>query len=170
MRNKLCRILYVMMLLLMISSCATRVFCNSDAPALPMPIARIFNTPNVEERVTAYTKPYNSPTGFQIHRVVSVKVQPSCGMDIMASFYTLGLIPYSAPHPVHVTVEGDLHGTSKTETYSIGLDRTTSIWHRLIPASHDDRAIARATLQAVDLNHVVPHRVRRAFKSTTYRP
>lgn len=170
MRNKLCRILGVLMLLLMISSCATRVFCSSTAPKLPVPIARSFQTANVEERVTAYTKPYHSPTGFQIHRVVSVKVQPSCGMDLMASFYTLGLIPYSAPHPVHVRVEGDLHGTSKTETYSIGLDRTTSIWHRLVPASHDDRAISRATLQAIDLDRVAPYGIGGASESTTYRP
>lgn len=158
------------MLLLVTSSCATRVFCSSDAPTLPVPIARIFSTPNVEERVTAYTKPYRSPTGFHIHRVVSVEVQPSCGMDMLASFYTLGLIPYSAPHPVHVTVEGDLRGTSKTETYSIGLDRTTSIWHRLLPESHDSRAIARATLQAIDLDRVAPYGVGGASESPTYRP
>ena len=156
MRTKLRLLLCSIAAPVLLGSCATRVFCSSDAPTLPARVDRLSPTASDEDRMTAYTKDYRSNSGFHIRRVASVKVQPSCGMDLMATVCTLGLIPHSGPHPVHVIVDGDQNGISKTHTYRLSLHRTTSIWDRFIPASHDHREIARAILQAVDRDQQLP--------------
>ena len=87
--------------------------------------------------------------GFTLSEVNHINHLPQCGMDLFATFLTLGLIPHSAPNPIRATVTGYVDGRKKTETFALSIERHTSLWHNLLPERHDDRVIARAVLQAL---------------------
>ncbi|MCB1210921.1 MAG: hypothetical protein KDK97_16480 [Verrucomicrobiales bacterium] len=60
-----------------------------------------------------------------------------------------GPVPHAAPQPMQATVTGRIDGKMVTRTYRLTLARHTSIWHGLIPTGFEDRAVARAVLQAI---------------------
>lgn len=149
--QSLLRVLFIFVALPhLLSSCATRVFCDSEAPRIPRDRSRLSNGTSDEQRPEAYTRGHQGNDGFKLDRVEAIRHQPNCGMDFLASFYTLGIIPHSAPQPIHVIVSETRNGHIRKRTYFLGLNRWTSIWHFLLPPSHDDRSIARALLQAID--------------------
>ena len=137
-----------LLLPVLLVSCATRLACYSDAPKLPKKHAKTPKDGSEEARIGSYIVGCTED-GFSVSGIKHITHVPQCGMDLFATFLTLGLIPHSAPNPVRVTVIGCVDGRQKTETFALSLERHTSLWHNLLPERHDDRAIARAVLQAV---------------------
>jgi len=146
MKNRL--LILSLLLSLLLASCATRLACYSGAPKLPKKHALIPKDGSEEARVGSYIAGCTED-GFTLSGVKHITHIPQCGMDLLATLLTLGIIPHSAPNPVSVTVTGCVDGRQKTETFHLALVRHTSVWHCLLPESCDDRAIARAILQAV---------------------
>ncbi|OYW75275.1 MAG: hypothetical protein B7Z37_14070 [Verrucomicrobia bacterium 12-59-8] len=141
-------LLLSLILPLFIASCATRLACDFSAPRLPWKHPKTPKDGREEARVGSYIVGCTED-GFTLSEVNRINHLPQCGMDLFATFLTLGLIPHSAPNPIRATVTGYVDGRQKTETFALSLDRHTSLWHNLLPERHDDRAIARAVLQAV---------------------
>jgi hypothetical protein len=131
------------------SSCATRLSCSPEAPSLSPAESSPLLPGDLDVRVTRYIAG-TTRNGLTITEVSGIRDMPSCGMDLMASALTLGLIPYASPNPMEATVSGTVGGRKVTRTYRIAMERHTSIWHRLIPPVCDRRAIARGILQAID--------------------
>lgn len=143
------RLLLLLLLLpLLLSSCATRLACDFSAPRLPWKHPKTPKDGNEEVRVASYIIG-RTEDGFTISEVNRIYHLPQCGMDLFATVLTLGLIPHSWPNPIDATVTGCVNGRQTTETFPLSLERHTSLWHNLLPESCDDRAIARAVLQAV---------------------
>lgn len=141
----------VMALLLLpvfLASCATRLACDFSAPRLAWKHAPTPRHGSEKERVASYITG-RTEGGFTLSEVNRIYHQPQCGMDLFSTILTLGLIPHSWPNPVDATVTGYVDGKKTTETFALGLHRHTSLWHNLRPERWDDRAIARAVLQAV---------------------
>ncbi len=132
---------------LFLASCATRLACDSSAPKLPRTHAKTPQNGSEAARVSSYIAGCTED-GFTITEVKILHI-PSCGMDLFSTFLTLGLIPHEWPDPVEATVTGYVKGRKTTETFSLAIERHTSLWHHLFPPSCDDRAIARAVLEAV---------------------
>jgi hypothetical protein len=132
-----------------LSSCATRLSCSPGSPSLSPAQSGPRLRSDLDARVTRYIAG-TTRNGLTITEVSGIRDLPSCGMDLMASALTLGLIPYAAPNPMEATVRGTLRGSQVTRTYRVAMERHTSIWHRLIPPVLDKRAIARGILQAID--------------------
>lgn len=151
MRNQSLLAAVFVLILTALPSCATRLSCSTSAPRLPRGIERPAPGATDEQRLTGCTRAFTGPDGFQVREVRQVQVQPSCGMDLMATLMTLGLITHSAPHPVHVTVIGTCKGITEQRTYALALTRHTSLWHNLIPPGHDVRVLARALRQAIEM-------------------
>ncbi len=155
-----------LLLPLFLSSCATRLACDFSAPRLSWKHPHTPKHGSEEARVTCYITG-RTEDGFTLSEVKYLAHLPQCGMDLFATFLTLGLIPHSAPNPVDVIVTGYVNGKMTTETLPLSLDRRTSLWHRLLPESCDDRAIARAVLQAVrDRKKYDPEILRMARETT----
>lgn len=137
-----------LLLSLLLPSCATRLACDSSAPRLSWKHPKTSKDASEEVRVSSYISG-RTEDGFTLTEVNRINHLPQCGMDLFATFLTLGLIPHSAPNPIRATVTGYVDGRRKTETFALSIDRHTSLWHNLLPERHDDRVIARALLQAV---------------------
>ncbi|MBN8422399.1 MAG: hypothetical protein J0L73_26025 [Verrucomicrobia bacterium] len=137
-----------LLLPLLLGSCATRLACDFSAPRLHWKHPKTPGHGSEEARVSSYIVG-RTENGFTVSEVNCLAHRPQCGLDLLSTFLTLGLIPHSAPNPIDVIVTGDVDGRKTTETFPLSLDRRTSLWHRLLPESCDDRAIARAVLQAV---------------------
>ncbi|MBB5033069.1 hypothetical protein [Prosthecobacter vanneervenii] len=143
------RLLLLSLLLpLLMPSCATRLVCNSSAPRLPRKHAPTPKDGSEEARVASYITGCTED-GFTLSSVDHIRHIPQCGMDLFATFLTLGLIPHTWPNPVHATVTGCVDGRKKTEILNLSLKRSTSLWNNFLPESSNDRAIARAVLQAL---------------------
>ena len=141
-------LLLSLILPLLMPSCATRLACDSCAPKLPRKHVPTPKGGCEEARVASYITGCTED-GFTLTGVENIRHMPQCGMDFFATFLTLGLIPHTWPNPVRATVTGCVDGRKKTETLDLYLRRRTSLWHNLLPESSDDRAIARAVLQAL---------------------
>lgn len=146
-RSPLCNAL-ALLLPLFLGSCATRLACDFSAPRLQWKHAKTPKGGSEEARVASYIVG-RKEDGFTLSRVDHITHVPHCGLDLLSTFLTLGLVPHSWPNPVNVTVTGSVDGRKKTKTFALKLHRSTSLWHNLLPASSDDRAIARAVLQAL---------------------
>jgi len=145
-----------------LSSCATRLSCASDAPDILHRRSTPFQAVTDEAKVASYSIGHQSPDGYVLRNIRKITILPSCGMDLMATAFTLGLVPHAAPQPVKVTVTLVRDGHTVDRTYRLLLDQNTSIWHSLAPRSSDSRVMARALLQAVDRNQLaVPIALRR---------
>ena len=138
----------LLVLSLLLPSCATRLACDFSAPRLSWKHPKTPKDGSEEVRVSSYISG-RTEDGFTLTEVNRINHVPQCGMDLFATFLTLGLIPHSAPNPIRATVTGYVDGREKTETLPLHLKRRTSLWHNLLPDSHDDRVIARAVLQAL---------------------
>lgn len=141
-------LLLCLLLSLLMPACATRLACSSSAPRLQWQHAKTPKDGSEEARVASYIVG-RTEDGFTLSGVDRITHVPHCGLDLLSTFLTLGLIPHSWPNPVHVTVTGSVDGRKKTETFALSLKRRTSLWHNFLPESSDDRAIARAVLQAL---------------------
>lgn len=130
------------------ASCATRLACDFTAPRLTWKHPKTPKDGSEEARISSYIAG-RTEDGFTLSEVTRINHLPQCGMDLFATFLTLGLIPHSAPNPINATVTGHVDGRKTTETFALSIDRHTSLWHNLLPERHDDRVIARAVLQAV---------------------
>lgn len=143
------RLLLLSLLLpFLMPSCATRLVCGSSAPRLPRKHAKTPRGGSEEARVASYITGCTED-GFTLTGVDRIRHMPQCGMDLFSTILTLGLIPHTWPNPVHATVTGNVDDREKTETLDLSLRRRTSLWHNFLPESRDDRAIARAVLQAL---------------------
>lgn len=151
------RLLLLSLLLpLLIPACATRLACDFSAPRLHWKHAKTPKDGSEEARVASYIVG-RTEDGFTLSGVDRITYVPHCGLDLLSTFLTLGLVPHSWPNPVRATVTGCVDGQKKTETFALKLHRSTSLWHSLLPASCDDRAIARAVLQALrDRKSIAP--------------
>lgn len=148
-------VLFAAVISAFLSSWATRLTCDSGAPRLSILALQLGHGENTEERLTGFLR-NTERQEFTITRVRSIRPLPTCGMDLLATVFTLGLIPHAAPQPMEATVEGSFRGQMITRMYWLGLQRNTSVWHLLIPASSDELAIGRAILQSIDLDRQVP--------------
>jgi hypothetical protein len=133
----------------LLESCATRLSCDAGAPKLPLVRPQPLRSGSQQSRVTSYIAGCTRKA-FTVTEVTSVLNLPSCGMDLMATLFTLGVVPHAAPQPMQATVVGRVDGQTVTRTYRIAVERHTSLWHAFVPTSCDDRVIARAVLQAID--------------------
>jgi hypothetical protein len=131
-----------------LNSCATRLACEFSAPRLSWKHPHTPRDGSEKARVASYLTG-RTEDGFTLSEVDYITHLPQCGMDLFATFLTLGLIPHSGPNPIVATVTGYVDGKKTTETFPLSLDRHTSLWHNFLPERCDDRAIARAVLQAV---------------------
>ncbi len=141
-------LLLSLLLSLLQPSCATRLACDFSAPRLSWQHPKTPKDGSEEGRVASYITGCTED-GFTLSEVNHINHLPQCGMDLFATFLTLGLIPHSAPNPIRATVTGYVDGRKKTETFALSIERHTSLWHNLLPERHDDRVIARAVLQAL---------------------
>ena len=131
------------------SSCATRTFCARDAPRLSRPEVARDSKAGQAGIVGTYVSGEQANDGFEVANVTSITLQPICGMGLMRTVFTLGLIPTDLPHPVVIKVQGTFKGRRETRTYQVRLHSWTSVWHRLVPSTSDNRAIARGLLGAM---------------------
>lgn len=146
------RLLLLSLLLpLLTPACATRLVCDSSAPRLPKKHAPKPKDGSEEARVASYITGCTED-GFTLSSVNHIRHMPQCGMDLFATFLTLGLIPHTWPNPVHATVTGSVNGWKKTETLDLSLKRRTSLWHNLLPESSDDRAMLQALRERKELD------------------
>lgn len=108
--QSLLRVLFIFVALPhLLSSCATRVFCDSEAPRIPRDRSRLSNGTSDEQRLEAYTRGHQGNDGFKLDRVEAIRHQPNCGMDFLASFYTLG------HHPSFCSATDSCHCLRDTE-------------------------------------------------------
>lgn len=137
--------------ILVFSSCATRIECDLDAPKLKNS-RDIMSKAGQKGIVSAYVCSGGSnhaKDGFQLSHVNSITEEPVCGMGLIRSIVTLGLIPVELPHPLAIEVEGEIKGREQRRIYRVNLHTSTSVWHRLVPATSDNRAIARGLMAAM---------------------
>lgn len=136
---------------LALSSCATRIYCAHDAPKIRS--SRVVTSKAGQKGIIGtYVRPEGSnhaKDGFQLVNVNSITPVPVCGMGLRMSIVTLGLVPVELPHPLTIEVEGEIRGREEKRTYRVNLHTWTSVWHCLVPASSDDRAIARGLMKAM---------------------
>ncbi len=143
------RKLLLALIALALSSCATRTFCAHDCPGLPRPQVVRVSKAGQKGIVCAYVLGVPAKDDFKIGSVQSITPNPVCGMGLMRTIYTFGLIPTRLPHPVVIKVQGMIKGRWETRTYRVGLHTWTSVWHSLLPSTSDNREIARGLLGAI---------------------
>jgi hypothetical protein len=102
-----------------------------------------------KSKVARYVVGQTGNDGFRVEAIEKIEWVPICGMPLLGSVYTLGLVPVNLPRPVKVTVTGHLGAARATRTYWVNLHTWTSLWHVVVPPSCDDRAIARGLLGAM---------------------
>lgn len=134
---------------LIVCSCATRVVCDRKAPKLHRQGGEVSDKADEKARIARYVLGETAADGFTVEGIEKIYVMPVCGMGLMGSVATLGLVPVELSHPVYVTVVGRLGNARKTRTYHVALSTRTSVWHQLRPKSSDDRAVARSLLEAL---------------------
>jgi hypothetical protein len=127
----------------LLTSCATRLVSGYASSASAVGLREDLNTR--EERLRSLCTDCAAPDGFRIMSVDSLVVLPSCGMDLMSSALSLGLIPRRAPVTVKVTVVGiKSDRRADWRVYKLPLERSTSVWHNLVPSKRDDIVLADA--------------------------
>lgn len=136
-------------------SCASRLSCDKDAPAPTHRDAHHSSGSSTEMRVTDYIRGHRA-ADFELEQVKKIRVLPTCGMPLLRSMVTLGLIPVTLPHPTRVEVSGRSGGRRVTRVYRLYLEQQTSVWQRLVPSGRDDRMMASALLQAINEGRMEP--------------
>ena len=132
-----------------LSSCAARVFCPPDSPRLSSRGMSPHQHRSGTNPVARYVAGQKAADGFDLTSITAMEVRPVCGMGYMVTAATFGLVPSNTPYPLEITVAGQIHGRTQTRTYLLPLHLRSSVWHRLIPASSDDRQVARGLLGAM---------------------
>jgi hypothetical protein len=130
-------------------SCATRTFCDANEPKTPHARVAVADKRDEKSRVARYVVGQTATDGFRVEAIEKIEWVPICGMPLLGSVYTLGLVPVNLPKPVKVTVTGHLGAARATRTYRVNLHSWTSLWHVVVPSSCDDRALARGLLGAM---------------------
>jgi hypothetical protein len=164
------RTLMLLFACLMLSSCATRIFCATDSPRLPRRRPSVQGDKSETARLSRYVVSQQAKDGFVVESVTEIRVLPMCGMGLMAPLFTLGLLPANLPYPVEVTVTGRIGGKSQSRTYHVALYSLTSTWIALVPRSFDDHALARGFLGAIASRDPLPQRENHKWKSQTTKP
>jgi hypothetical protein len=77
-------------------------------------------------------------------RLTALETYPSCGMPLLITCVSFGLIPSVIPEPMDVTVEVVDHHKISTTIYSLRLLSRYSLWENLSFFHKDELAISRA--------------------------
>ena len=135
---------------LALSSCAMRLSNTRSEANISVRASRAPWSATKEQRVFARIPNNSLSSGdFRITGITRLREGGGCGNSQLRTIFSAGLLPSTVPVFYLAQVSGYENGHAQTREYFLAVSGTYSLWQSMVPASHDDKVLARALIGAM---------------------
>jgi hypothetical protein len=148
------------------SSCAMRLANTGNEANVAIKESGITRSASREQRVFEQIPNNRLSTGdFRMTGITNLSEQPGCSMPLLGTIFSAGLLPSSIPVDYVARVSGYEHGHAQTREYLLTMGGHYSLWQSLVPASHDDKVLARALIASMSDGSRGPYPIKHSGSS-----